>query len=148
MNSMGVFDFISNTWRKMMHIRYALRFQGTFAEVFVEQQYLWLFNRIKPKTIVIDIGGYMGDSSIYFAMNSNVSSVLAFEPSPILYYTAVQHLKQCPLSEKITFSNKAVTADGITRYLPKGVLGHAGNNFLSYKTSGRGAKIETIASMN
>ncbi len=58
------------------------RLYGMMNEIFFEQPYRWLYENIKPDTIVIDIGSYIGDTPTYFALHPNTKKVLAYEPNP------------------------------------------------------------------
>ena len=84
---------------KQMELR-AVEYQ----EIFIIQPYFWLFNLTKPGTTIIDIGATIGDSSIYFAMNPNVSRVIAYEPNASLFIEAEENISKCPflLRQKIT----------------------------------------------
>ncbi len=91
--------------------RYKLHFSKAehLSETFVEQPYHWLAERLRPDTVVIDIGGSIGDTALYFAQFPNVSKVISFEPTPGLYNGAMELLQKCPLKGKIEFNNAAVS---------------------------------------
>ncbi len=53
---------------------------GTLDEVFIKRMYDKPGYEILPNDIVIDIGAYIGDFSIYAAKKAHLGSVLSFEP--------------------------------------------------------------------
>lgn len=56
---------------------------------------------------VIDIGGNIGDTALYFAKSG--ANVISFEPVKHLYELAVENVNLNPtLKDKITFVNKAI----------------------------------------
>ena len=69
-------------------------------EIFIAQEYKWLFDRIKPNTTVIDIGAFIGDSAIYFSFNPNVSKVIAYELAYRNYREARENLARIGLLGK------------------------------------------------
>ncbi len=82
---------------------------GGYLDTFVRQDYLWLFNRIRPNTTVIDIGACIGDTAIYFAMHPNVVKVYSFEPIPKAYDALKEIISRSPLRSKITARNEAIS---------------------------------------
>lgn len=54
-------------------------------ETFVSEQYKWLAENLVPDTVAIDIGAYIGDSSIYLAQQSKIIKVLAYEAHPRIW---------------------------------------------------------------
>jgi FkbM family methyltransferase len=70
-------------------------------EQFFEEQYKWL----RPKgEKVVDIGAYVGDSSIYFAVNG-AKRVYAFEPYPHVYALAKKNISVNGLRDEIMLFN-------------------------------------------
>jgi len=57
--------------------------------------------------VVIDVGAYRGESSIYFAMNG-AKRVIALEPDEVNYSLALINIKENNLENKITLLNKAL----------------------------------------
>ncbi len=72
------------------------------SDQFVEESYKWL--DVKGKD-VIDVGAYIGDSAIYFALKG-ARHVYAFEPYPYSYSWALKNVKLNNLEEKITMVNE------------------------------------------
>jgi len=66
-------------------------------EVFIEG--LKNFSKIDNKTIILDIGAYVGDTAIYYA--SQGAEVISLEPSPINYRYLVKNIKLNKLNNKI-----------------------------------------------
>ena len=78
-------------------------------EIFIKQEYNWLYKRIKPNTTIIDIGAYIGDSSIYFSFNQNVSKIFAYELVYKNYKEAEANFKRLGLlGSKVTLTNAGV----------------------------------------
>lgn len=75
-------------------------------EVFLAQIYLWLYKRIKPGTLVIDIGGYMGESAVYFAMHPNTREVWTYEPDRNSYKIMFENLRSKQF--RISAYNRAI----------------------------------------
>jgi FkbM family methyltransferase len=96
---------------------------GRYCEIFEEQAYLWLYEKIKPGTTLIDIGANIGDTAIYFAMNHNVKKIIAYEPFPKNYEYAKEALSRNPLKNKIELKNVAISASGKTRRISKEIEG-------------------------
>ena len=121
---MGIKGFIENNLyvqffmhpiKTTNHIKNAITIAGNFKEVFAEQGYRWLFDRIKPGTTLIDIGGTTGDTAIYFSMSQNTKKIISFEASPRFSRAAKEIIAMSPNREKIEFNNIAVTSDGLPR---------------------------------
>lgn len=89
-------------------LRQKAKFYNQMEEVFIRQVYRWLYDKIKPDTTVIDIGSFIGDTAIYFALNPNVKKVLAYEPNPTSYLICRENLQKCPI-KTIELSNHAVS---------------------------------------
>ncbi len=90
-----------------------------YDEIFVRQDYYWLWSRMRKGTVVLDLGANIGDTLIYFAMHSNVAKVLGYEAQGITYNAAARYVSMLPqpLRDKITLYNAAVAcAHGITKY--------------------------------
>ena len=70
-------------------------------EQFVEEQY----NFLRPANkVVVDIGGNVGDTSLYFLSNG-AKKVYAFEPNPYFYDLAKKNLRSSTKSKDIVFTN-------------------------------------------
>ena len=66
--------FISKT-----HYQYLY---NSFVETFVQQQYRWLVQNLKPDTSAIDFGAQAGDSAFYllYEGKGKIKEILAYEP--------------------------------------------------------------------
>ncbi len=58
---------------------------------------------------VVDVGAYLDDTSIYYALSEGAKHVYAFEPFPYIYNTAVRNVKANKLTKLITTYNIAVS---------------------------------------
>ena len=79
------------------------------SSTFMEQQYFWLYSRIRPGTTLIDIGANIGDTAIYFAMNPNVRRVMGYEPVSGLFKEAGKNIGSSPYGKRIRLINEAMT---------------------------------------
>lgn len=134
-------DFIKNPGKQIDTVRVALNGYGTFKEVFIEQQYLWLLNQFRPHTTVLDIGAHLGDTAAYFAASKDVDNVFGYEPVPIFAHEALLNKNLSPFRDKIKIINKAVTHDGKSRAIPSN---YGGFNFLSLPLDRRGQQIDSL----
>ena len=88
-------------------------------ETFVEEQYKWLFERIRPNTSLIDIGAGIGDTAFYFKNNKNITGKHAFEPNAWKAREAERWLKRSNKAG-ISFHNVAInTWSDVKPYLSK-----------------------------
>lgn len=90
----------------------------TMDDVFIKLDYKELRDNLKQGTTLIDIGTYNADSAIYFAEDSRVKQVLAFEAFPWAYRFALENLKLNSIASKIKLYNKAVAGKAGTIRLP------------------------------
>lgn len=82
---------------------------GVLTETFLEEQYYWLVEELRPDTIAIDVGANMGDSAIYFAMQPDIAKVYAYEPYPNLYEKLKSYTDKSIRKSKIEIFNMAVS---------------------------------------
>jgi FkbM family methyltransferase len=94
-----------------------------FDELFLDQEYYWLASRLRPNTVLLDLGAHIGDTAIYFAQFKEVAKVIALEPTPLYYNLAKKYTAAVPFASKIRMLNKAVSADGQARRAPAGWYG-------------------------
>lgn len=73
---------------------------------FKDYEFLNVMNKV-----VIDVGAYVGDSAIYFALNG-AKKVIALELYPYAYELAVKNIYENGLSEKIFLLNAGYGKDG------------------------------------
>jgi len=73
-------------------------------EQFLEEQYSWLDTKRK---YVIDIGGGMGDASIYFVLK-RARKIFLFEPSPYFYAITNMNVSKNRMKNRIRVINEAV----------------------------------------
>ena len=78
-------------------------YAATINEVFVKEAYR---ANVKDK-VVIDVGAYRGESSIYFALQG-AKKVIALEPADESYAFALMNIKENKLEDKIVLLNKAI----------------------------------------
>jgi FkbM family methyltransferase len=107
--------------------------------LFVKQEYKILNVRGKE---VVDIGAYIGDSSIYFALNG-AKRVYAFEPYPFSYRIAARNIKINKLKNKITLFNEAIGRNKGLIYIDKNYKNSPGAQVKNFK-KGKKVKITTL----
>lgn len=91
-----------------------------YREIFIEQDYYWLIEGLRPDTIAIDIGAFRGETAIYFAMQDKISKVYSYELMPDNYEIAKANVENLPFKHKIEVFNQAVAETKGTVYAPKG----------------------------
>ena len=78
-------------------------FVSEIREVFVEELYKSDFTN----KVVVDVGTYVGESAIYFAING-AKKVIALEPDEENYQLALKNVKENGLEDRVVLLNKAV----------------------------------------
>lgn len=78
------------------------------SEVFIDREYVQGLD-IGSKPTVVDIGGYIGDFSIFAAKYLDASRVIVVEPSPKNLKLLLKNVQDNALSERITAVEGAVT---------------------------------------
>ena len=82
---------------------------GVLNETFIQEQYYWLVQNLKPNTVAIDVGANIGDSAIYLAMQPNIKEVWAYEPYPNIYKRLQENISKSVRKDKIKIFNQAVS---------------------------------------
>lgn len=95
----------------------------TLYETFIAQEYKKLYDAIKPDTILLDIGAYIGDTAIYFAMNPNVKRVYSYEPIPKTFEEAKGNISCSSLGYKIFLSNAGIGGNNHQVHIEKEYVG-------------------------
>ena len=80
------------------------RFYRSIMEVFVSREYEFINVRGK---VVVDVGAFVGDSSIYFALRG-ARRVYAIEPHPGAYAEMIENIKLNNMEDKIIPINAAL----------------------------------------
>ena len=76
-----------------------------YREIYRDQAYKRLYNRIKPNTLLLDIGASIGDTAIYFAMHPNTREVWSYEPNKKRHAQALKNLKRAGFDKKVKLHN-------------------------------------------
>lgn len=117
-------------------------------EIFWQQEYAWLASRLKPDTIILDLGACIGDTPIYFAQFREVKKVIAIEPAIQSYKKMLEYLKACPLKGKINPLNAAVGSKEGTIFLNESIPDSTGSSIKSMlKADGKPVKVMTLNSL-
>lgn len=122
----------------MLELRWRAKLYTHLKEIFLDEEYRWLSERLKPGTTLIDIGAFIGDSAVYFSMQANVKRVVAYEPMPGTYSEGIKVLRERK-DGKILYYNKAVGATDQTIKLPSK---RQGGIAAASKLSGKNGKTE------
>jgi len=85
----------------------------TVAEIFLDHCYGRGLT-LASNPVVIDVGGFIGDFTLYAVKHLNASRVIVCEPSPRNWALLLRNISQNGYGERIDAVNKAVTADGRT----------------------------------
>jgi len=110
-----------------------------YKEKFIKEPYKWL--NVKGREVV-DVGAYVGDSAIYFALNG-AKHVYAFEPHPSLYKIAKKNVKLNNLEKKITLLNEAIGDESKAIYIDEKYGNLIGDDIKELK-KGRKVKVTTL----
>lgn len=89
----------------LKNIRSIVNDRNVYHSTFIQQEYAWLWLRLRPGTIVLDIGSAKGDTAIYFAMNPLVDRVISYEISKPIYEIAKKNISESGLEDKIELLN-------------------------------------------
>ena len=79
----------------------------------LDMSYAWLNDNIKPNTTLLDIGSSIGDTSVYFATNPNVTKVLAYECNKKRYDDSMKVVSTSAIGQKIKFYNIVMDRDSL-----------------------------------
>jgi FkbM family methyltransferase len=77
-------------------------------EMFIDKPYIRHF-KLPPNPIIVDVGGYIGDFSIYSAHCLNAKKVIVFEPTSENFEILLRNIKNNGFEDRITAVNKAVS---------------------------------------
>ena len=80
-------------------------------EIFVERPYTKGIRDLPPNPLVVDVGGYIGDFSIYAASRLN-ANVIVYEPTLENWTMLKDNVALNGLESRVTLVNKAVGRDG------------------------------------
>ncbi len=121
------------------------RENSVWVSTFINQEYYWFYERIKPGTTVLDIGANIGDTAIYFAYNPNTKKVYSYELMPHNFEKAKRFIANSPLKSKISIFNMAVTPDpGKKIKVASNAVATATSN-ISEVISAEGVNVNTIS---
>ncbi len=125
-----------NTWATIRDARKRLKLYTHLNEVFMEQSYYWLYRRIRPGTTIIDIGAFIGDTAIYFALHPNVVCVRAYEPSPAAQTELLNSLHRLPKQLRYKIEFRACAVMGAEGSIKNKESGLTGSNKVEYAPGG------------
>jgi FkbM family methyltransferase len=84
---------------------------STLSEIFLENCYVQDLT-LPPNPVVIDVGGFIGDFSLYAVKRLNASRVIVCEPSPRNWALLLKNIANNGYEDRIEPVNKAVTDGG------------------------------------
>lgn len=115
MNFKTIIQLILHPKSTYRRIGNAFLFKSAFTEIFIQEEYSWLMKQIRPQTTVLDIGGLIGDTALYFAASKNVKQVISYEPDKRWYDSAIKYTNLSQYKKKITLINSAIQPTGAIR---------------------------------
>jgi len=83
----------------------------TLAEIFLDDCYIRELN-LPPHPVIVDIGGFIGDFSLYAVKRLNARRVIVCEPSPRNWVLLLKNIANNGYEDRIESVNKAVTDGG------------------------------------
>jgi FkbM family methyltransferase len=86
---------------------------STLSEIFLEDCYVRDLTPLPPNPVVIDVGGFIGDFSLYAVKRLNARRVIVCEPSPRNWALLLKNIANNGYEDRIDPVNKAVTDGGI-----------------------------------
>lgn len=113
---------------------------GVVEETFINEEYSILRPYLKD-AVVLDIGAYIGDSGIKFALYG-AKSIYSYEPHPEVYNLAMKNIKLNNLTSKITLRNFGVGDKEVAltikddQYSLADACAYYGNNAKEYNNKG------------
>ncbi len=81
-------------------------------EIFVQRPYLRGFGDLPAAPVAVDVGGYIGDFSVYAARRMNASRVIVYEPTSENWRMLVDDIALNELETRIVAVNEAVGESG------------------------------------
>jgi len=84
---------------------------STLAEIFVDDCYVHDIT-LPSNPVVVDIGGFVGDFSLYAVKRLNARRVIVYEPSPRNWALLLKNIANNQCADRIEPVNKAVTDGG------------------------------------
>jgi FkbM family methyltransferase len=84
---------------------------STLAEIFVDDCYVREIT-LPSNPVVVDIGGFVGDFSLYAVKRLNARRVIVYEPSPRNWALLLKNIANNQCEDRIEPVNKAVTDGG------------------------------------
>jgi len=109
---LGILHVIENSkYLYLTQLRYKLKLEsrkgvGDWRGVFFQDEYKWLIDGQKDP-IIIDIGGEVGDTALYFAMKG-AKEVIVIEPFPNNYEYLIKNINSNNFQDKIKPINAIV----------------------------------------
>jgi len=118
-------------------------------EQFMQRTYGELLERTRRPVTIIDIGGYIGDTAVFFAQHPAVTKVLVYEPLPTNFVTLKQNLllNKKFIYDKITAHALAVVGRARKTKLKLLSNNNLGNTTQLKKSQSAGQKISYVATV-
>jgi len=108
-NNLVVYENKQNGIKLYSRITDTFPYSGVIEEVFVQEVYKSDF----ANKVVIDVGAYLGESAIYFALQG-AKKVIALEPDEENYKLALMNIRENNLENKTMLLNKALASNNST----------------------------------
>lgn len=93
-----------------------------------------LYTRLKPNSILLDMGASIADTTIRFAQNSNIATVYGFEAIPYTYNEGLRNIARQPMSirQKIKYYNIAIGKEDKILKMKFGANENSGNTVFAH----------------
>lgn len=95
---------------------------------------------------VVDVGAYVDNTAIYYALVQRAKHVYAFEPYPYIYRTAARNVRSNKLDKQITTYNAAVSGVSGSASLDKDFTSFGMVDASSSSSAGGGVKVVSLDS--
>jgi FkbM family methyltransferase len=91
--------------------RFHKNYENALNEIFIQEDYRWLVERLETDTVAIDIGAFCGESALYIARERHIKRVYAYEPFPYNYSVASKNINGSSYRNKIKLINAGVSGN-------------------------------------
>ncbi len=120
-------------------------FDGIYGEIFVSKDYPWKPNPDNPKPTVIDLGGHIGMSTLYWKSVAPRAEITVVEANPQTAQVLQRNIKRNNLEDVRVIHGAASAREGnVELYLPKAGVDFRWGDFIGGRVVDS-AKYDTVA---
>lgn len=124
-NKPGVYSFE----KYVVEYTDTMSFYYEYKDIFVNR--IYDFRAVRPNPVIIDAGGCIGMSVLYFKKIYPDSKIIVFEPDPKIFSVLENNIKNNSLKDIITYNAGIGKENAVVRFYPDGSDGGS-----SYNNSG------------